>query len=173
MVTPPRTQTLALWVPPDLKLTSNRRLHWAARARMARTIRAQARAAARRSLTPVRRPVLLIVTVTYPQAGRHDPANWADWAKHAIDGITDAGIWPDDDASWVRSTAFRAAPQRTRDIIADSRGRASTTRRRWHIVVIVQTPPGSRAAARHQAGQPGMADARRDHPRRRRGGGVA
>lgn len=136
MVTAPRTQTLTLWVPPDLRLTSNRRLHWAARARMARTIRAQAKAAARRSLTPVTRPVLLTVTITYPVAGRHDPANWSDWAKHAVDGITDAGIWPDDDASWVRSTAFQAAPQTTRDTIADSRGRASTIRRRWHIITI-------------------------------------
>ena len=135
MVTAP-AQQLVLWVPPDLRLTSNRRLHWAARARMARTIRAQAHAAARRSLTPVSRPVLLTITVTYPQAGRHDPANWADWAKPAIDGITDAGIWPDDDASWVRSTAFRAAPETTRDTIADSRGRAPLTRRRWHIITI-------------------------------------
>lgn len=130
------TQSITLWVPPDLRLTANRRLHWAARARMARTIRAQAAAAARRSLTPISRPVLITVTVTYPQAGRHDPANWADYAKHAVDGITDAGIWPDDDASWVRSTAFRADHQTTRDTIADSRGRASITRRRWHIITI-------------------------------------
>lgn len=136
MVTAPRTQTLTLWAPPDLRLTANRRLHWAARARMARTIRAQAAAAARRSLTPVHRPVLITVTITYPCHGRHDPANWSEWAKHAIDGITDAGIWPDDDASWVRSTAFQAAPHTTRDTIADSRGRASTTRCRWHIITI-------------------------------------
>lgn len=130
------TQTLTLWVPPDLCLTANRRLHWAARARMARTIRAQAQAAARRSLTPVARPTLLTITVTYPHAGRHDPANWADYAKHAVDGITDAGIWPDDDASWVRSTAFRADPQTTHATIADSRGRAPINRRRWHIITI-------------------------------------
>ena len=130
------TQSITLWVPPDLRLTANWRLHWAARARMARTIRAQACAAARRSLTPVARPVLITIEVTYPVAGRHDPANWADWAKHAIDGITDAGIWPDDDASWVRSTAFRAAPKTTRDVIADSQGRASITRRRWHLITI-------------------------------------
>lgn len=130
------TQTLTLWVPPDLRLTANRRLHWAARARMVRTIRAQACAAARRSLTPVYRPCLLTVTVTYPQAGQHDPANWADYVKCAVDGITDAGIWPDDSSAWVRSTAFQAASQTTRDVIADSRGRASVTRRRWHIIRI-------------------------------------
>lgn len=33
---------------------------------------------------------------------RRDPSNWMPTAKHVVDGLTQAGYWPDDDSRHVR-----------------------------------------------------------------------
>ena len=46
------------------------------------------------------------VTITLPVHGAHkrDPHNYFPTVKHIIDGLVDAGIWPDDTPEWVTTT---------------------------------------------------------------------
>ena len=32
---------------------------------------------------------------------RSDPSNWTPTTKACVDGLVDAGVWPDDDQKWV------------------------------------------------------------------------
>lgn len=50
-----------------------------------------------------RRHPASVVTITLPVKGKRtrDPANWVATAKPIIDGLTDAGVWPDDNQEWV------------------------------------------------------------------------
>lgn len=41
---------------------------------------------------------------------RIDPANYAPTAKAAVDGLVDAGIWPDDSSGWVVGPDMRLGP---------------------------------------------------------------
>jgi hypothetical protein len=43
---------------------------------------------------------------------RRDPSNWVLTAKHIVDGLTDAGLWPDDDKHHV----YVAEPEFTNTI---------------------------------------------------------
>ena len=95
--------------PPAKCLTMNQRLHWAAKAKLSRAWRDAARHAA------FDRPELeaefddghlppSIVTVHLPVKGnrRRDPHNWFPTIKPIVDGLVDAGLWPDDTPEWVR-----------------------------------------------------------------------
>lgn len=44
-----------------------------------------------------------LVTVTLPVSGnrRRDPHNWTPTVKAIVDGLVDAGVWPDDNSDWV------------------------------------------------------------------------
>jgi hypothetical protein len=81
-------------------------MHHHDRARKAASVRAFAAIAAKGE-TPVTR-CRLIVTAHLPTARRFDPSNIAGTvAKHAIDGITDAEIWPDDDSEHVIAVTYQ------------------------------------------------------------------
>lgn len=63
-----------------------------------------------RRLKPVTQRTKVVVTYCFPErdrAGRsqanraRDAANWAPTSKCLIDGLTAAGIWPDDNDAWV------------------------------------------------------------------------
>lgn len=43
------------------------------------------------------------VTVTLPVSGnrKRDPHNWTPTVKAIVDGLVDAGVWPDDNSDWV------------------------------------------------------------------------
>ncbi len=79
--------------------TPNRRLHPMARANLAKAIRTHAalvgqQARARHGQIAV--PCLVRVAFGFPDGRRRDVSNFE--AKHAIDGLVDAGLLPDD--SW-------------------------------------------------------------------------
>jgi hypothetical protein len=92
---------------PDKALTMNQRLHWAVKSRTSRAWRNAAAAAAIdagvHDLAPMR------VTVEIPVMGnrRRDPHNWFPTVKPIIDGLVDAGVWPDDTPEWVQCTEPR------------------------------------------------------------------
>lgn len=44
---------------------------------------------------------------------RRDPSNWAPTAKAVVDGLVDAGIFPDDDAVHVVGPDMRLGPSQT------------------------------------------------------------
>lgn len=90
--------------PPAELLNLNRRRHHQERARIAKEWRSaaayygrQKRAGKRSHLVPC------VVTVHLPVKGnrRRDPHNFIDTVKPIIDGLVDAGFWPDDTPDYV------------------------------------------------------------------------
>lgn len=108
------SQTLTLDLPRDLWWTSNELLgmHYHTAGKKARGVREFARDAARGSwIAPFYR-CQVIVTASIPTARRFDPANIAGTvSKHALDGFTDAGLWPDDDSEHVIFVGFQRGPK--------------------------------------------------------------
>lgn len=56
-----------------------------------------------------------IVYVSLPVTGQRtrDPANWTPTTKPIVDGLTLAGVWPDDGPEWVTEApvSFRLVPK--------------------------------------------------------------
>lgn len=90
---------------PDKALSMNERLHWAAKAervaawRHATNIQARAQLLEPRGLGPS----LVQVSLRFPHARRRDPHNYVATVKPIIDGLVDAGVWPDDTPEHVRT----------------------------------------------------------------------
>ncbi len=118
MTTTPRSWTLEL--PPNtVLLTSNQRMPWRPRARLTRDLRRITWAIATNTIGPVGLDRVRIVATVHPgpRTSRFDPHNWQPTVKAAIDGLVDAGVLADDDATRVTEVAFVAGPraqQRTR-----------------------------------------------------------
>lgn len=91
---------------PSKRLSSNDRLHWRRKAEYTATWRhagflyAKQTVAALRDYTPEPSNVLVTFEVSDPSR-RRDPMNAWPTVKAALDGMVDAGLWPDDDARWV------------------------------------------------------------------------
>lgn len=87
------------------QLTMNQRLHWADKGRAARAWRdATSWEALRAWPSPKLRrrdPSFVAVSLEVRGGGRRDPHNWAPTVKPIIDGLVDAGVWPDDTPQWV------------------------------------------------------------------------
>jgi Holliday junction resolvase RusA-like endonuclease len=99
---------------PGRLLNLNDRMHWAQKMRLVRSWRDAAHWAAASQLgTPAeRRRGRSLVTVTLPvtrMSTRRDPHNFVATVKPIIDGLVDAGIWPDDNAGWVATNEPRFA----------------------------------------------------------------
>lgn len=90
--------TLTFDIPRDLWLSHNQRLHWAEKARRTRALRLLAYSKAG-SVGP-HGVSHVAAFIGYPRNGKADPANCAA-IKPLIDGMVDAGVWPDDDSTWV------------------------------------------------------------------------
>lgn len=84
-------------------LNMNDRLHWRKKAAVVRKWRYAAYLAALAAKVQPRTGRTL-VKVTLPirtPNTRRDPSNFAPTVKALIDGLTDAGVWPDDHSGWV------------------------------------------------------------------------
>ena len=105
------TYTVTLDVPKALWWTSNSRIHPHARARNTRAIRDMACLLARGQRIPTMPRVRIVAHVSYPRAGRADPANVVGTVvKAAVDGLVDAGVLPDDDSRHVIGPDPRRGP---------------------------------------------------------------
>lgn len=96
------TTTLTFTIPADLWLSANDRMHWAPKARATRGLRMLGLAGSHglsgdESIGPCH----VAAFIGYPRNGRADPANAAPTVKALIDGLVDAGVWPDDDSTYV------------------------------------------------------------------------
>ncbi|AMU78478.1 hypothetical protein SEA_SKINNYPETE_48 [Mycobacterium phage SkinnyPete] len=80
-------------------LTANQRMHWAAKAKTTREVRAAAAVIARN----LPRADRLVVTLHYQpsQNRRRDRHNLWPTVKALVDGLVDAGVVPDDDTEHV------------------------------------------------------------------------
>lgn len=87
--------------PPAKAITLNQRNHWAANARLVKEWRTAGWVYARQAKIGPQPPSR--VTVTFPVSGnrRRDPHNWTPTVKAIVDGLVDAGVWPDDNSDWV------------------------------------------------------------------------
>lgn len=107
------TTTLTVDIPRGLWMTSNDRLHWAAKAKRTKAIRTLAKHAARVAQIEALRHVHVTVHVGYPTRTTADPGNAYPVIKAAIDGFTDAGLWPDDDSTHLTGPDPRREPHPT------------------------------------------------------------
>ena len=90
------------FTPPAPLMNMNERLHWAEERRRAKAWRKAAKTAA----VDVGPQPPCWITVELPVRGRirRDPANWTTTVKHIVDGLVDAGLWPDDTPEHVTTT---------------------------------------------------------------------
>lgn len=101
-----RTVTVSL--PHMPYLNSNQRLHWATRSRKTKAIR-DAATLITRGLRQAPMDAVEITAVVHPKTNRRfDPHNLQPTVKAAIDGIVDAQLIADDDATRLVSVAFKA-----------------------------------------------------------------
>lgn len=86
------------------RLSMNGRYHWRERAARTEAWRKAAYIGATRLGTPAqRRQPPSAVLCEFPVRDRRtkDPHNLAPTVKAIIDGLVDAGVWPDDNPEWV------------------------------------------------------------------------
>lgn len=92
------------FAPPTRPWSTNdeRRWHWARRARTVKAWRETAGWAARAAGCRDVGPAEVRITIPFSRNCRRDPMNYIGTiVKATIDGLVDAGCWPDDTAEWV------------------------------------------------------------------------
>ena len=86
---------------PGKPMSMNDREHWAAKASRTKDWR-HAAALAARKVKP-QPPSIVEVSIPFARNGRRDPHNYAPTVKAIVDGLVDAGLWPDDPPEFVRT----------------------------------------------------------------------
>lgn len=122
--------TWTVELPPLELVTSNQRLHYMAKARLMKAIRDSALWLARAQNIPNLQRARIVGELRFPDRRRRDPANWADSAKAATDGLVSAGVLPDDDATHLLGPDMRLGEP---DRALASRGLAGHARLNLHI----------------------------------------
>ena len=105
--------TLTFTIPNAMWLSSNQRLHWAAKANRVKEMRLMATIAGH-SLPRFTRPVRITAWVGYSTAGKADPNNAADSGKPLIDGLVSAGVFIDDSHEYVLGPDYRRDPVKSK-----------------------------------------------------------
>jgi hypothetical protein len=98
-------------IPDALWMSANDRPHWAEKARRTKALRLMGHAVA---LSAGHRDIgttHVAAFIGYPRNGKADPSNAAPTIKALIDGITDAGVWPDDDSANVIGPTYLRGPK--------------------------------------------------------------
>jgi crossover junction endodeoxyribonuclease RusA len=96
---------------PAVRLSLNdRKLHWARKAAITKLWRQAAWAAAICHRTPFdHQPSFVRVTFPVRDNRRRDNDNPSPTVKACVDGLVDAGYWPDDSPEWVETLGSRFA----------------------------------------------------------------
>lgn len=92
---------------PRPPLNANQRLHWAAKAKLTRQVRATAEVRARRDLIRTMSHQVIVVQLTWVvrDKRRRDSDNIYPTFKAMCDGLVDAGIVPDDTPEYMDKRA--------------------------------------------------------------------
>ncbi|GEB17188.1 hypothetical protein GUY44_12060 [Pimelobacter simplex] len=93
--------TLTFSIPNDLWLSANDRRHWADNAKRTRELRMLGRAGVVRAFPRGLGTTHVAAFIGYPRNSKADPSNAFPTVKALIDGLVDAGVWPDDDSTHV------------------------------------------------------------------------
>lgn len=102
--------TLTFTIPANLWLSHNQRLHWAEKSRRTKALRSLGFATARAEKVRDVGTCHVAAFIGYPRNGKADPAN-AAVIKPLIDGLVDAGVWPDDDHTHVIGPTYLRDPK--------------------------------------------------------------
>lgn len=108
-------EVVVLLEQPAALMSLNDRQHWAERARHTALWRQAAWAAGLRFGAGQGRgalaPSIVQIDIAVPDPGRRrDPHNYAPTEKAIVDGLVDAGLWPDDTPRWVLVHPCRFVP---------------------------------------------------------------
>jgi hypothetical protein len=101
------TFTLTLDIPAALWHTSNDRGAWYMFASRKKEIRALAKTVAKAADIGTFQIAHVTAHIGYPRNGTADPGNASPVVKAMLDGLTDAGVWADDDSSHVIGPDYR------------------------------------------------------------------
>lgn len=91
-------------------ISSNDRLHYQKKAKLTANLRALARFKTKGSVNvpySVKKPCGVNVTFLSPTRRRYDPPNFYPTIKALIDGMTDSGVWTDDNHEVIKFMTFR------------------------------------------------------------------
>ena len=105
---------------PAKRLSMNDRMHWAPKAKLTHEWRTAARYAAN-DLGEFP-PATVHVTFPVRDKRRRDPHNTAPTVKAIVDGLVDAGVWPDDTDQYV-VVMDPTFSKETTDVIVELRAR--------------------------------------------------
>ena len=105
--------TLTFTIPNSIWLSSNQRLHWAAKANRTKELRQMATIAGH-SLPRFTRPVRVTALIGYATNTTADPINAADTGKPLIDGLVSAGVFIDDSHEYVLGPDYRRDPVKSK-----------------------------------------------------------
>ena len=87
--------------PPTVLMSMNDRDHWRTKARKTALWRTAAWATATKAKARSYPPCTVHITFPVRDRRRRDPHNYYPTVKAVIDGLVDAGVWPDDTPEWV------------------------------------------------------------------------
>lgn len=87
------------WDPWSINM--ERTKHWTWRAKRARDYRRMAHVAAMNAGLKEQPPCLIVAELPFERMARRDPSNYLPAVKAAVDGLVDAGLWPDDTPEYV------------------------------------------------------------------------
>ena len=102
---------LVFTIPADLWLSANQRMHWAPKAKRTKALREHGYYGAEDAGYPRFDVCHVAAFIGYLRNGKADPANAAPTIKALIDGMTDAGVWPDDDSTHVIGPTYLRDPK--------------------------------------------------------------
>jgi crossover junction endodeoxyribonuclease RusA len=102
---------LTFTIPKSLFLSANDRPHWAVKMRMVRELRRMG--LIRGHDVEPQGTTHVAAFIGYLRNGKADPANAAPTVKALIDGLVDAGVWPDDDSTHVIGPTYLRDPKST------------------------------------------------------------
>lgn len=92
-------------------VTLNQRQHWRVKARLTKHYRQLGQVMSLHARLPrLATPAYLIAELRFASAHRRDPHNWVPTAKAVLDGMVDAGVFPDDDHKHVTGPDMRLGP---------------------------------------------------------------
>ncbi|WP_107768484.1 hypothetical protein [Nocardioides terrigena] len=98
-------------IPAAYWLSANQRLHWAPKAKRTAWLREVGKQAAELHNVGPFDVTHVAAFIGYTKNGTADPSNATPTVKALIDGMTDAGVWPDDDSTHVIGPTFLRDPK--------------------------------------------------------------